>query len=324
MLKAGLGRVIKVLMVLITVIICNFALVRLAPGDPVSVIAGETGASDAAFVASLREEFQLDKPIHVQLGTYLANVATGDLGYSYRQRRPVADLIWERMPATLLLTGTAFVLSLVVGVASGIFAGLKRGTWGDNTLVVLCLFGYALPAFWLGLVLVLIFSVWLQWLPAFGMQTLGFTGTWWEQAADVARHLVLPAVTLSAYYIALYTRVMRSSVADVQSSDFIKTARARGLSRRRIIGVHMLRNAALPVITLAGVQAGQLIGGSIVVETVFAWPGIGRLALDSLLQREYMVLLGVFIVTSVMVIALNIITDIILAIVDPRIRKAAA
>lgn len=324
MMKAGLGRMIKVLMVLITVIVCNFALVRLAPGDPVSVIAGEAGASDAAFVASLREEFRLDDPLFVQLGTYLTNVATGDLGYSYRQRRPVADLIWERMPATLLLTGTAFVLSLVVGVALGIFAGRKRGTWGDNALVVLCLFGYALPAFWLGLVLVLVFSVWLQWLPAFGMQTLGFTGSWWGQVGDLASHLVLPAITLAAYYIALYTRVMRSSMADVQTSDFVKTAYAKGLSRRRIIGVHMLRNASLPVITLAGVQAGQLIGGSIVVETVFAWPGIGRLALDSLLQREYMVLMGVFIITSVMVIVLNIITDIILAIVDPRIRRTAA
>ncbi len=324
MVKAGLGRVIKVLMVLVTVIVINFALVRFAPGDPVSVIAGEAGASDAAFIADLREEFQLDKPIPVQLAAYLVSVASGDLGYSYRQRRPVADLIWERMPATLLLTGSAFVLSLIVGTALGTFAGLNRGGWGDNALLVICLLGYALPAFWLGLVLVLVFSVWLQWLPAFGMQTLGLAGGWWAQFRDVFSHLVLPCITLSAYYIALYTRVMRSSMADVQTSDFIKTAYAKGLSRGRIVGVHMLRNAALPVVTLAGVQAGQLIGGSIVVETVFAWPGIGRLALDALLQREYMVLMGVFVVTSIMVIALNIISDIILAIVDPRIKRSAA
>lgn len=324
MVKAGLGRAIKVLTVLVTVVIINFALVRLAPGDPVNVIAGEAGASDAVFIANLRKEFHLDSPIYVQLASYLGNVATGDLGYSYRQRRPVADLIWERLPATLLLTGSAFILSLIIGTALGTFAGLKRGSWGDNALLVICLLGYALPAFWLGLVLVLIFSVWLQWLPAFGMQTLGIAGGWWAQARDLLWHLILPCLTLSAYYIALYTRVMRSSTADVQTSDFIKTAQAKGLSRGRIIGVHVLRNASLPVVTLAGVQAGQLIGGSIVVETVFAWPGIGRLALDALLQREYMVLMGVFVVTSIMVIALNIISDIILAIVDPRIKRSAA
>lgn len=324
MLNAGLTRIIKALLVLVSVIVINFALVRLAPGDPVSVIAGEAGASDAKFVADLREEFQLDKPIHVQLVTYLSNVASGDLGYSYRQRRPVLELIWERLPATLLLTGSAFLFSILVGVAFGTLAGLKRGTWSDNGIMLLCLLFYALPVFWLGLVLVLIFSVWLKWLPAFGMQTLGFQGDWMAQVGDILRHLILPCITLGAYYVALYTRVMRSSIADVATSDFIKTAYAKGLSKSRIVGAHMMRNAALPIVTLAGIQAGQLIGGSIVVETVFAWPGIGRLALDSLLQREYAVLMGVFIVTSVMVIVLNIITDMILAIVDPRIKRAGA
>lgn len=324
MLNAGLTRILKALLVLVSVIVINFALVRLAPGDPVSVIAGEAGASDARFVADLREEFQLDRPIHVQLAAYLASVATGDLGYSYRQRRPVIDLIRERLPATLLLTGSAFLFSILVGVGFGTFAGLKRGSWSDSGLMLLCLLCYALPVFWLGLVLVLIFSVWLKWLPAFGMQTLGFQGGWFAQVGDILLHLILPCITLGAYYVALYTRVMRSSMADVNTSDFIKTAYAKGLSRTRIVGTHMLRNAALPVVTLAGIQAGQLIGGSIVVETVFAWPGIGRLALDSLLQREYTTLMGVFIVTSVMVIVLNIITDMILVIVDPRIKRAGA
>lgn len=320
MIGALLSRATKAITVVLAVIVINFVLVRMAPGDPVSVLAGEAGASDAVFVEQLRREFQLDKPLIVQLGTYIGRVVQLDLGYSYRQNRPVADLILERLPATLLLTATAFALSLFVGGILGILAGLRRGSWADSLITTASLALYATPIFWIGLMLVMLFSVTLEWLPAFGMETLGARHTGWERVGDVAKHMVLPVITLGSFYVALYARMMRSSIADVQTSDFVKTARAKGLAPRRIVGVHMLRNAVLPVITLAGIQAGQLVGGSVLVETVFAWPGIGRLAFDALLQRDYMILLGVFAFTSILVVVFNIVTDLLYAIVDPRIR----
>ncbi|MGI4945709.1 MAG: ABC transporter permease, partial [Janthinobacterium lividum] len=226
------------------------------------------------------------------------------------------------LPATLLLTGVAFAFALVTGIALGAAAARRAGTWADSVITVLALGFYATPIFWVGLMLVLVFSVWLGWLPSFGMETVGAGLHGWAAAADTAQYLVLPALTLGLFYMAVYARLTRSAMLEVAGQDFIKTARAKGVGEGRILRRHILRNALLPVVTLAGIQAGQLIGGSVLVETVFAWPGIGRLAFDALLARDYQVLLGVFLTTSVLVVVFNLITDLVYLAIDPRMQAA--
>lgn len=313
------SRLFKSVLVLLMIALFNFFLVRAAPGDPAEILAGQSGAVDAEFIAKLRTEFGLDRPMIVQLGQYLKNVATFDLGYSYRQQAPVTSLIAEHLPATLLLTITAFIFAVAAGVSLGTQAALRVGKWGDTVITTFSMLAYATPLFWVGLMLVLLFSVKLEWLPAFGYQTVGAQFTGLAHVMDVARHLLLPALTLGMFYMAVYARLTRASILEVSQLDFVKTARAKGLSERTVITRHVLRNALLPVITYAGIQAGGLIGGSLLVETVFAWPGIGRLAFDALLQRDYSVLLGVFFIASLIVVIVNLITDILYTVVDPRI-----
>lgn len=313
---AGVAKFVAVVLVIATF---NFMLVHAAPGDPAQVIAGQSGATDAKLLAQLRAEYGLDQPYPVQLAVYLKRIVTLDLGYSYRQQQPVLKLLADRLPATLLLTGSAFLLSLAAGIALGTLAGTRAGRWSDTVLTIVSLLLYATPVFWLGLMLVLLFSVKLEWLPAFGYVTIGAQMSPLGRALDIAGHLVLPAVSLAAIYLAIYTRLMRSSVIEVMHQDFIKTARAKGLTRSRIIARHVLRNAILPVVTVAGMQAGGLVGGAVVIETVFAWPGLGRLTYDAVLQRDYPVMLGIFLVMSIVVIGLNLLTDAITRAIDPRL-----
>jgi peptide/nickel transport system permease protein len=319
-LRLLLGRVTGIAFAILAIATINFVLVHSAPGDPALVIAGQSGATDATFIEQVRADYGLDRPYLVQLGTYLGKVVQLDLGYSYRQRRAVSELILERLGPTLLLTLSAFVLSLVGGVLFGAMAGRRHGSWSDLTISMMALLLYATPVFWLGLMLVLVFSIQLEWLPAFGYSNMrsGTFGTL-DQVVDVARHLVLPAVTLSAIYMAVYARLMRSSLIEVQHEDHVRTARAKGLTEAAILCHHMLRNAAVPVITFAGLQAGALIGGAVVVETVFAWPGLGRLTFEAVTARDYPVLLGLFLVTSILVIAVNLLTDLLHRLIDPRI-----
>ncbi|OJW28949.1 MAG: ABC transporter permease, partial [Rhodospirillales bacterium 69-11] len=293
-----------------------------APGDPASVIAGQSGAADPQMLAQLRAQFGLDKPLTTQLAIYVGHVLQGDLGTSFRQGRPVLGLILERLPATLLLTGTAFVFAIAAGITLGALAAQRVGRVADSLITILALGFYATPLFWVGLMLVLVFSVWLNWLPSFGMQTVGADLHGWAAVVDIAQYLVLPALTLGLFYMAVYARLTRASMLEVASQDFVRTARAKGVPEGRILRRHILRNALLPVITFAGIQAGQLIGGSILVETVFAWPGIGRLAFDALLARDYQVLLGVFLVTSILVVLFNLLTDLLYAVIDPRVQAA--
>lgn len=320
-LRSFLSVLGKSITVLIAVVIINFTLVHMAPGDPVSVLAGEAGASDEKFLEQLRQEFQLDQPVAIQLLSYLKSVAVLDLGFSYRQQQPVWDLILDRLPATLVLAIPAFLISLIGGIVFGALAARFRGSWPDSLITAGSLVFYATPIFWVGLLLVLVFSVLLGWLPPFGYETMGSTLSGGERVLDIARHALLPVVTLAGFNLAVYTRMTRASMNEVQTLDFVKTAWAKGLSTGRVVWVHQLRNAVLPVITLAGMQAGQLIGGSVLVETVFAWPGIGRLAFDALLQRDYPILLGVFFCTAVVVVLLNLITDLIYRVIDPRMQS---
>ena len=319
-LQFMLTRVAQGLVALVLIATVNFMLVRAAPGDPVSVMAGEAGASDAQFVSQLRREFGLDQPLGTQLTTYLGHVVRLDLGFSYRQQQPVAKLIADRLPATLLLTGSAFVLSLIFGVVLGALAARKAGSWLDSAITVVALVFYATPLYWLAMMAVLLFTVQMNWLPGFGFMTVGSGLSGVALAWDIAQHLVLPSLTLALFFMAVYARMTRASMLEVAQMDFVKTARAKGVKPGRIQRAHILRNALLPVVTLAGIQAGSMIGGAVLTETVFAWPGIGRLMFDALLQRDYNLLLGCFLVTAAMAILFNLITDLVYTLVDPRIR----
>jgi peptide/nickel transport system permease protein len=313
------ARLVKGVIVLLVIAVINFFLIHAAPGDPAQVMAGEAGAADEQFIEQLRAKFGLDQPLYVQLGLYLKGIVTLDLGFSYRQQMPVLDLILDRLPATLLLTLTAFAISMALGMLLGVLAARRQGSIGDSVITVISLLFYATPLFWLALMAVLLFSVQLGWLPAFGYSTVGANYTGLDHALDVARHLVLPATTLGLFFMAVYTRMTRASMLEVMRLDFVKTARAKGVPEHRILRRHVLRNALLPVITLAGIQAGQLVGGAVLTETVFAWPGIGRLMFDALLQRDYNLLLGIFFISSAMVVLFNLITDVLYTFVDPRI-----
>ncbi len=320
MLRFIAMRLAKAVVILLAILVLNFFLIHAAPGDPAAVMAGEAGAADAKFIAQLREQFGLDKPLLTQLGLYLGGVVQLDLGFSYRQQMPVADLIFDRLPATLLLTLTAFVIALLLGTMAGVLASARVGKWSDTVISTLALLFYATPLYWVALMAVLVFSVYLNWLPGFGYVTVGANHEGWRRVLDIGEHLILPAVTLGLFFMAVYMRMTRASMLEVSQLDFVKTARAKGLKPGIIQRRHVFRNAMLPVVTLAGLQAGQLVGGAVLTETVFAWPGIGRLMFEALAQRDYNVLLGVFFVSAAMVLLFNLITDILYRVVDPRIR----
>lgn len=317
------GRLVKALVILTCITILNFLLIHTAPGDPATIMAGEAGETDAIYLQQLRERFGLDQPLYVQLFIYLKSFSQLDLGYSYRQQMPVLDLITDRLPATLMLSLSAFVISLGLGVLAGVVASARQGRWSDTIISTIALLFYATPLFWLALMAVLLFSVQLGWLPGFGYETMGANYTGITRALDILQHLVLPALTLGLFFMAVYARMTRASMLEVNTMDFVKTAKAKGLKPGLIQRRHVLRNAILPVVTLAGLQAGQLVGGAVLIETVFAWPGIGRLMFDALSQRDYNLLLGVFILTAAMVLLFNLITDVLYRIVDPRIQVAS-
>jgi peptide/nickel transport system permease protein len=312
-------RILQGVATLLLIAVINFVLIRAAPGDPAMVMAGESGASDEQFLQELRERFDLDRPLPQQLISYLGRLVQGDLGESYRQQAQVIDLIMDRLPATLLLTVSAFILSLILGVSLGAWASRHAGKWQDSLITTFAMLFYATPLYWVALMGVLVFSVQLDWLPGFGFESVGTGLTGWARALDIAHHLVLPTLVLALFYMAIYARMTRASMLEVASQDFIKTARAKGLSEGRVLRAHILRNALLPVVTLAGMQAGAMVGGAVLIETVFAWPGIGRLLFEALAQRDYALLLGTFLVTASIAVLFNLLTDVVYTLVDPRI-----
>lgn len=317
------GRLAKGIVVLFAIAVLNFFLIRAAPGDPAQVLAGEAGAADEQLLIQLRERFGLDQPLLTQLWVYLKGYLTFDLGFSYRQQQSVLSLILDRLPATLLLTGAAFLVSLGLGTLMGALAARRAGRWQDSVITTLALVFYATPLFWVALMSQIVFSLKLGLVPNVGYETIGANYTGLARTLDIASHLVLPALTLGLFFTALYARMMRASMLEVAGADFVKTARAKGLSPGVISRRHVARNAILPVVTLAGLQAGQLVGGAVLTETVFAWPGIGRLMFDALVQRDYSVLLGVFFISSAMVVGFNILTDIVYRLADPRIEAVS-
>ena len=304
---------------LILILVGVFLLLQFAPGDTVDALMAQMGSSDAKIAEDLRKFYGLDMSVAAQLGNYLWRLVRLDLGFSAIYGKPVATVIAERLPATLLLMISALSFAFFFGLVLGVIAARNVNKWPDTLISTLGLVFYATPSFWFGLMAIVVFSVYLQWLPAGGFEdiTAGHTGL--RATLDIARHLVLPTLTLGLIFLAIYLRIMRASMLEVLNLDFVRTARAKGLDETRIVIRHVLRNALLPMVTLIGLQAGTMLGGSVVVESVFSLPGLGRLAYESVVQRDLNTLLGIVFVSALLVIAVNFIVDLIYARLDPRI-----
>jgi peptide/nickel transport system permease protein len=312
-------RLLLALPVVAGIAVLNFFLIHLAPGDAASVLAGESGAATPEYMETLRHKFGLDQSLGAQFLVYLLNMVRFDLGWSFRNDSAVTALIMERLGPTALLMLTAFLTAVGTGTGLGLIAATARNSVRDAVISLLSLIAYATPGFWLGLMMIVVFAIRLAWLPTSGFETVGADLEGWDRVLDIARHLVMPATALALFYLALYARVMRASVLDQTGQDYVTTARAKGQTERRIMTGHVLRNALLPVVTMAGVQAGNLIGGSIIVETVFGWPGIGTLAFNALQSRDLNLLLGIFFVSACLVVVINLIVDLVYVTLDPRI-----
>lgn len=312
-------RLVQAVPTIIVIVTANFLLLQLAPGDAAMVLAGEAGSATPEYLDQLRHKFGLDQPVYVQYLVYMKNILVLDLGHSFRHGMPVLELIMNRLGPTLLLMGTTLVLSVGVGILLGVVAAMRPNSWRDNLICVFALISYATPLFWVGLMLILIFSLRIDWFPTSGMETIAAFYEGWDRVLDIAHHLVLPTITLSLFYLALYVRLMRSAMLEQTGMDYVTTARAKGLTERQITFHHVLRNASLPVLTMAGVQLGNLIGGSVIVESVFGWPGLGHLAFTSLFARDLNLLLGIFFISACLVVLVNMVIDVIYSFLDPRI-----
>ena len=312
-------RLLKSVPILLAIAVCNFLLLKLAPGDAADVLAGEAGSATPEYLAQLKSQFGLDQPDWMQLLNYIWRLLRLDLGFSFRANESVLTLILSRMPATLLLMIGALVLAFIAGAALGVLSSRRVNTWVDNVISVVALLFYATPIFLIGLGLIVVFAVKLGVLPTGGLTSVGAGFTGLRAAADVAIHLLMPLVTLALFFLALYARLMRASMLEVFNQDYVTTARAKGLPEGLITLKHVVRNAMLPMVTMLGLQVGTLLGGSVLVETVFAWPGIGRLAFEAVMSRDLNLLLGILLVCSVIVIAANIMVDLAYAWLDPRI-----
>ncbi len=304
MLQYVIKRLLSTIPVLIGISLLLFFMLRMLPGDPAQVLAGLMATPDE--VELIRHQLGLDRPIHVLYAFFLGRLARFDLGRSARTQNPVTEEIWARLPNTMLLAIVAITLACLFGIPAGIISAVRPYTWLDYVVTSMAIFGISMPVFWLGLMLVVVFAVWLQWLHA------GGTGTW--------RHVILPSFTLAAFVVAFIARMTRSSMIEVLSQDYTTTARSKGLKEHVVVIKHALKNALIPIITVIGLQFGMLLGGAVLTETVFAWPGVGRLIVDSILARDYPVIQGAILVFGLLYILVNLVVDLLYAYVDPRIR----
>jgi peptide/nickel transport system permease protein len=304
------------------IVVLDFLFLQLMPGDAADVMATEAGAATEESMAALRHQFGLDLPVLTQLLNFLNHIAHGSLGYSPRFNTTVLDLILQRLPGTLLLMITALGFALLLGIVLGSVMAAWAGKWPDRLLSVVVLLLYSMPGFWVGLMAVVLFSVKLGWLPNDGNETIGANLSGFAFLADRLSHLILPALALASFFVAVYARLVRTSMLEVQRQDFMRTAHAKGLSPLLVQLRHALRNALIPVTTVAGMHLGNLLGGAVVVETLFGWPGMGRLALEAVLARDFSVLLGVLLLSSLLVIIANVLIDLLHAWLDPRIGEA--
>jgi peptide/nickel transport system permease protein len=315
-----LRRLAQIIPLVFAVIVLNFVLIHLAPGSLFDVMTAEQQITDPAMLDQLRHTYGVDQPTWVQLAKYIWSVLHLDLGFSYRQNAPVLDVIMEQLPATLMLMLAAVAVALVVGMTAGVLAAVRVNTIWDNLISLAAVFFFAAPSFWLGIMMTVLFAVKLGWFPVGGMSTIGADYGTLHDALDVMQHLVLPATALGLFYAATYARVMRASMLEVFRLDFVRTARAKGLSPARVVLVHVMRNALLPIVTLLGLQLGTILGGSVVIEAVFSWPGIGSLLFDSVMSRNFPMVLGVLVLGSLLVAVANAAVDLAYLRLDPRIK----
>lgn len=318
-LKLVVQRLFYAAALILAVVVLNFLLVHMAPGGPAEVIAGEMGGATEEILEDIRRAYGLDKPLYEQLLIYLGRVLRGDLGQSFYYNAAVTDLILGRLWPTLLLVMTALIFAIVIGTTLGVLASRNPTGIFSNVITVLALVGYSAPVFWTGIVLIILFASVFPIFPISNMSDITLEGSTLAHVLDVAHHLVLPAFTLGIIYLAQYSRLARASMLEVLGADYIRTARAKGLSERVVVGKHALRNAILPIITIAGLQFGSLVSGAVLVETVFSWPGLGTLALDAILGRDYPTILGILFFSALLVIVANLLTDLCYRLADPRI-----
>lgn len=319
-LRLALRRLAASLPTLLLILVGMFLLLQLAPGDTVDALMAQIGGGDAAFAEEMRRFYGLDAGVAVQLWRYLLRLVTLDLGFSSIYGKPVATVILERLPPTILLMVSALSFAFFFGLVLGVLAARRVNRWPDTLISTLGLLFYATPSFWFGLMAIVLFSVYLQWLPAGGFSDITEAHTGIAAVLDIARHLVLPTLTLGLIFLAIYLRIMRASMLEVLSLDFVRTARAKGLPERIVVIKHCLRNALIPVVTMMGLQFGFLLGGSIVVEAVFNWPGLGRLLVDSVTQRDYPVIQTLVLLFSLEFILINLVVDLLYGFINPTIR----
>ena len=319
MLSYFFRRVLQAVPVILIIMVGTFLLLKLAPGDTVDALVGDMGGADPQVIARLRAEYGLDQPVWVQLWIYMKKLASFDFGWSFVHEQPVATVLFDRLGNTLLLMVSSLLFAVSIGSALGMIAARKAYSLTDNIISTLGLLFYATPSFFLGLMMIVLFSVKLGWLPVGGIQTIPSFYTGWDYVWDIARHLIMPTASLSLIYLALYMRLMRTSVLEVAELDYVRTARAKGASEVRLMIHHIARNALLPIITLLGVQFSTILGGAVVIETVFSIPGLGQLAYQAVIQRDMNVLMGLVFLSSIVVIVVNFLIDLLYASLDSRI-----
>ena len=308
------------LALLLAVLILNFTLIHIAPGDVADTIAGDMGGADAEVMAQIRSDYGLDRPFHEQLFAYVSKLTRLDLGYSFFFNRPVTELLLERLPATLLLVLSAQVLAIMLGTVLGVIAARRPNGMLSHGVTIFALLGFSAPVFWTGIMLIILFCSVFPIFPVAGMVDVTVEGGWFVKALDVLHHLFLPMVTLSSIFLALYSRLARASMLDVLGTDYVRTAQAKGLSEFQVVYKHALRNALGPVVTLAGLQFSGIVSGAVLVETVFSWPGLGTLAFQAITARDTPMVLGILFFSSLVVIVANLVTDLVYSFIDPRIR----
>ncbi|HET6948126.1 MAG TPA: ABC transporter permease [bacterium] len=327
-----LRRLLEMVPVFFGVILVVFVISRLTPGDPARIILGERATPEA--MAQLREALGLDEPLPLQFVGYLGRAMRGDLGRSIQSNERVIVDLATRFPATVELTASAMLIASTVGVLTGVLAAVRQNSWFDGFSMFAALFGFSMPIFWLGIMLILLFAWQLGWFPISGRLDFAIelqrvsnfyvidalVARNWAALTDALRHLVLPAVTLSTVPLAIIARMTRSSLLEVLRQDYVRTARAKGLAERRVVLAHALRNASIPVITVIGLNVGSLLGGAILTETIFAWPGVGRLVVDAIFARDYPVVQGTVLVIAIVFVLVNLLVDLAYAYLDPRIR----
>ena len=320
MRKYLVRRILQVIPLLLGVSVVAFVVMRLAPGDPVAIFINPEKASSPEMVELIRHQLGLDQPIHMQYLLWLKNVLQGDWGYSYVSQKPVMADIMVRLPNTLLLGGVALAITLLVSIPVGVFSAVRSYSAWDYAVTLFAFIGLSIPSFWFGLSLMQIFANHLHWLPSVGMHSIDIEPGDPGYYLDVVKHMIMPAIVLSLSSMATLTRYQRSSVLEVIRQNYIQTARAKGLPERVVIYKHALKNAMVPVITMIGLLVPQFVGGSYITETVFGWPGIGRLGVNAIFQRDYAVVMGVTMLSALIIVVANMLTDVAYAVVNPRIR----